>query len=142
MTLVFFWIAFCIVVGVAANARGRNGFGWFALALLISPLIALLLVLVMERRNVEKRTPDFQPESVHEGIPYRIAQDGSVEAIMQGARVRFADYGKFSLATGAPALPESVGNSQQPPASDNNNPWLLAAFLLFVTLIAAFFLTR
>jgi hypothetical protein len=51
IALPFFWIAFAVVVGVAAASRGRNGFGWFVLALLISPLIALLLVLVMQNRR-------------------------------------------------------------------------------------------
>jgi len=49
MEFVFFWVLFAIVVGVAANARGRSGPGWFVLALIISPLIALLLVLVMQK---------------------------------------------------------------------------------------------
>ncbi len=48
-----FWFAFTIVVGVAANARGRDGLGWFFLALIVSPLIALPLVLVMQNRRSE-----------------------------------------------------------------------------------------
>lgn len=36
--LLIFWLGFAIVVGVAANTRGRNGIGWFFLAVLISPL--------------------------------------------------------------------------------------------------------
>lgn len=51
MELAFFWIGFAVVVGVAANARGRNGVGWFFLAVIISPLLALLLVLVMQKRG-------------------------------------------------------------------------------------------
>jgi hypothetical protein len=43
------WLIFAVVVGVAANARGRSGFGWFLVALLISPLVALVLVLVMKK---------------------------------------------------------------------------------------------
>ncbi|MEH2570651.1 hypothetical protein [Bradyrhizobium sp. AZCC 2289] len=50
MEIVLFWIGLSIV-GVAANARGREGILWFFLALVISPLIALLAVLVMERKN-------------------------------------------------------------------------------------------
>src|SRR5262249_11216647 len=46
-TIIIFWIAFAIIVGVAANTRGRNGGGWFILALVISPLIAGLLVLAL-----------------------------------------------------------------------------------------------
>jgi hypothetical protein len=120
MGIAFFWIAFSVVVGVAANARGRDGVGWFFLALLISPLIALLLVLVMQRRDKEIVTSSnspqvpFEPDEVHAGIPYRLSPDGSVEAVMQGARVRFADYKKFSASTGAPPLPSRYQPPQLP----------------------------
>ena len=49
MEIAIFWCLFAIAVGVAANARGRDGVGWFLLALIISPLVALLLVLVMQK---------------------------------------------------------------------------------------------
>jgi hypothetical protein len=81
MEIAFFWFAFAVVVGVAASARGRNGFGWFFLALIVSPLIGLLLVLVMPSRRSDnlsdgkiilERRPNelpFEPDSVHAGIP-------------------------------------------------------------------------
>ena len=56
-TVLFFWIGFSIVVAVAASARGRTGILWFLLSLLISPLIALLLVLFMELKNVPSAAP-------------------------------------------------------------------------------------
>jgi hypothetical protein len=43
------WIGFAVVVGVAANNRGRNGAGWGMLAIVISPLLAGLLLLAMPR---------------------------------------------------------------------------------------------
>ena len=43
------WVLLSVVVGFAANTRGRNGGGWFVLALLISPLIAGFLVLALPR---------------------------------------------------------------------------------------------
>jgi hypothetical protein len=45
------WIGLAVVVGVAANTRGRSGGGWFLLAVLISPLIAGLLVLALPRKE-------------------------------------------------------------------------------------------
>ena len=48
---VFFWFVFAIVVGVAANARGRDGVGWFFLALIISPVLALILLLKCNRAH-------------------------------------------------------------------------------------------
>ena len=44
MEYAFFWIVFAILVGIFASMRrARNGFGWFLLAMLISPLLAFLL---------------------------------------------------------------------------------------------------
>lgn len=133
--IVLFWLGFSIVVGVAANARGRSGLGWFLLSLIISPLIALLLVLVMERQNaaVAAAPPaTFEPDSVHAGIPYRLQSDGSVEAIMQGARVRFSDQDKFAVAAGLP-LPERLPPPQatQAPRQAPNldkRPWAWVFF--------------
>lgn len=49
MLFVLFWIVLCVFVGVFANVRrGRNGFGWFVLALFISPLLSGLLVAILE----------------------------------------------------------------------------------------------
>lgn len=46
------WLFLSIAVGVyASNHRGRSGFGWFLLALLISPVIAFILVLVMKDKR-------------------------------------------------------------------------------------------
>lgn len=46
------WFFLAIAVGVyASNHRGRSGFGWFLLSLLISPLVAFILVLVMKDRR-------------------------------------------------------------------------------------------
>lgn len=42
--LLFFWLGLAIVVGVIANGRGRDGFGWFLLALVISPLLAAIFL--------------------------------------------------------------------------------------------------
>lgn len=47
-----FWIGFAIIVGVAANNRGRNGIGWCLLAVVISPLLAGLLLFAMPRQSL------------------------------------------------------------------------------------------
>ena len=41
------WLGLAIVVGVAANTRGRSGPAWLLLAVIISPLLAGLLVLAL-----------------------------------------------------------------------------------------------
>lgn len=47
MEIILFWIGLAIIVGVAADRRGRSGFGWFFLAVALSPIIAGLLLLAM-----------------------------------------------------------------------------------------------
>jgi phosphotransferase system glucose/maltose/N-acetylglucosamine-specific IIC component len=53
MEIFIIWLGLAIVVGVAASNRGRAGFGWFILAILVSPLIAGLLVLVLPNQKLE-----------------------------------------------------------------------------------------
>jgi len=46
--IAFFWIAFAVLVGLwASRSRRRSFIGWMLLAMLISPLLAGLLLLVM-----------------------------------------------------------------------------------------------
>jgi hypothetical protein len=39
------WFAFSVVVGIVAGARGRNGFGYFVLSMLLSPVLIGILVI-------------------------------------------------------------------------------------------------
>lgn len=49
--VVIFLVAFCVLIGMWANNWGRNGLGWGLLALLISPLMTALILLVCGRYN-------------------------------------------------------------------------------------------
>jgi hypothetical protein len=49
LSILFFWLVLAIIVGVAAGSRGRNGLGWFLLAMVLSPLLAGLLVLALPK---------------------------------------------------------------------------------------------
>jgi hypothetical protein len=55
--LLFFWLMLCIIVGVAANTRGRVAVGWFLLAVVISPLLAGLLLLALPKKRKAKPLP-------------------------------------------------------------------------------------
>lgn len=50
-SLLLFWVLFAGVVGLAAHARGRSGIGWFFIGVLVSPVLALIAVLVMQNLN-------------------------------------------------------------------------------------------
>ena len=47
MELIAIWLFFGALVGWVATTKGRSGVGWFLLAVLISPLIAGIIILVM-----------------------------------------------------------------------------------------------
>ena len=55
-TSVVISVAFAVIVGVMASARGRVGYGWFLLSLVLSPLITGPLVLVLPRRHTQPQT--------------------------------------------------------------------------------------
>lgn len=48
MEIFLFWLAFSFAVAFIAGYRGRSGFVWFFLSVLLSPLLSLLLVLVLK----------------------------------------------------------------------------------------------
>jgi hypothetical protein len=57
-SLVVIWLVLAVIVGVAANTRGRNAIGWTLLAAIISPLIAGLLVLALPHHVETKHAID------------------------------------------------------------------------------------
>jgi hypothetical protein len=59
MEFFVFWLGFSVIVAILASRRGRNGFGWFLLSALISPLLAGLLVLVLANLKDEENKPSF-----------------------------------------------------------------------------------
>src|SRR5260370_31262786 len=50
--MVILWLGLAIATGAAASSRGRSGIGWFLLAVIISPLIALILLMAFQPRHV------------------------------------------------------------------------------------------
>lgn len=109
MEFIFAWVGFSIVVAVAARTRGRYAGGWFFLSLIFSPLLIGLLLLALPKGPTVKPAlsvdpePAFVPDGVMAGIPYRATEGGAVEAIMQGAKVRFPSVEAFTKAVDAKA---------------------------------------
>jgi hypothetical protein len=152
MSIALLWFGLSLAAGVAAESRGRSGVGWFFLSLIISPILGLIFVLVMNRVDTADGLSGsngiFEPDAIHAGIPYRVLPDGSIEAIMQGSRVKFANQEKFGSAVGL-ILPELPANSA--PIYDNKwrsqwaarsnkspnldrNPW---AWIIFIGILVA-----
>jgi hypothetical protein len=125
IAIVVFWLFLALVVAVAAGTRGRTGLGWFILSVILSPLIGLILVLVLPDRRQERliarmaatagdvRSGPFEPEGIYADIPYRALSDGSVEALMQGAIVRFRSVEHLTQTIAGVTPP-----FQQSPAAD------------------------
>jgi len=49
--VILFYLIFCFAVGFIASQRGRSGFGWFLLSVLISPLLAVIIVALIPSRS-------------------------------------------------------------------------------------------
>lgn len=57
MEIAFIYVALSIACAFLAARRGRSGFGWFLIALLFSPLIGFIFVLVLPSKAVAAGTP-------------------------------------------------------------------------------------
>jgi hypothetical protein len=62
ITTIFFWLFFSLLVGVLAHKRGRVGFGWFVLSVMLSPLLMGLLVLVLRDASQPVTQADNSPQ--------------------------------------------------------------------------------
>jgi hypothetical protein len=65
MEIGLFWFGFAIAVGVLASNRGRHGFGWFLLACIISPLLAIIFLLVTKNRAQTALSSHAPNEETH-----------------------------------------------------------------------------
>jgi hypothetical protein len=61
MEALILWLGFSIAIGILASRRGRSGIGWFLFSLILSPLLGLIFVLVLPRRNLQFE--DVSPET-------------------------------------------------------------------------------
>jgi hypothetical protein len=59
MTILFFWIGFSVAVAVGANTRGRNPVGWFFLALVFSPLLAVCFLIALPKLDPSQQGGPF-----------------------------------------------------------------------------------
>src|SRR5262245_49133093 len=85
LPLAFVWIAFCIIISVAANTRGRSPLGWFVLAVAISPLLGGLLLLALPKREVIEVGPIYTEGWVEERRRRRAIVAWIAAAVLVGA---------------------------------------------------------
>ena len=60
MDILIFLIIFSALIGYWANNWGRNGWLWFVVAVLISPLITAVVLLFMGRDGTAKEAKDAE----------------------------------------------------------------------------------
>ena len=53
MVIIVFWILLSIAVAMLASKRGRNGFSWFLISAVISPLLGFIFLLVSKDLSKE-----------------------------------------------------------------------------------------
>jgi hypothetical protein len=87
MEFFLIWLVATIVVGVVAPTRGRSGPGWVLLSFLISPLFAIILIVLLPSRKASEHdqmlfdamTPE-QQRRVIEAREERARNAGTVTA--------------------------------------------------------------
>jgi hypothetical protein len=64
---ILLWLFFCFLVGLFANQRrNRSGLGWFLIALIISPIVSFLLVVILrEAVGAVRITPAARAPGLH-----------------------------------------------------------------------------
>ena len=107
MEAILFYGFFCVLVSVAAAARGRFFLNWLVISAIITPLLAIIWILVVPSR---KQTDDaarrrrasepFTPDGFYAGNPYRVERDGSVTLLASGREVKFKSFDDFQRKTG------------------------------------------
>lgn len=60
------WIVTVIIITVAANKRGRSGFGYFLLALLLSPVVGFIALIALP--DPDEKVPPAQRASHKNGM--------------------------------------------------------------------------
>lgn len=60
--ILFFWMVFAVLIGVWADSRGQNGWVFGLLALIVSPVLMALVVLITRNIKEEERLGDLRRE--------------------------------------------------------------------------------
>ncbi|SRR6266567_511939 len=82
MIIALVWIVFAILIAAAANSRGRSGFGWFLLAVVISPLLAGLFLLLLPNLTTQALLEEI---AAAQGSPTAMAR---IEQRAEASRTR------------------------------------------------------
>jgi phosphate/sulfate permease len=94
---VLIWIVLSLVVALVAESRGRTGFGFLVLSLLLSPLVGFLVVISVRNLAAEKRAK--AAEEAREAAASKARQEE-----MQRQAVLIAEASKVGATSAADEL--------------------------------------
>lgn len=83
MEYVFLWANLSAIAGYFAVTKGRNGAGWFLLALLISPLLAIIVIALLS--DLKKEASEQAARSIKAGQPKTKPCPSCAEPVMVAA---------------------------------------------------------
>jgi uncharacterized membrane protein len=75
---VILYLVFCIIVGSAASNRGRSGFGYFFISLLITPLITFIIILALGENKNMRRERIYEDAEIRESVAYKYRRKNNV----------------------------------------------------------------
>ena len=65
---IIIFLVFCIVVGAAASNRGRFGFGYFLLSLILTPLITFIILIILGNSKKIRRERIREEAEIRENV--------------------------------------------------------------------------
>lgn len=69
LTVIVLWFALSVAAGVLASGKGRSGFGYFLLSVVLSPLIGLIFAAVVSNLKVKTAAPAGPNADTHVKCP-------------------------------------------------------------------------
>jgi hypothetical protein len=110
MSIAIIWLFFAVLVGIYASRQGRSGLGWFLLATVISPLLAILLCLALGPLKTSANSPSMPSPATHVKCP------DCRELVLHDARV--------CKHCGAKLIPVEAATGGQPDLQVRSDPSL------------------
>jgi hypothetical protein len=129
MIFVLFWLLFAVAVGVYASNRGRSGFGWFFLSLIISPLLGIIFCAVSKDLSKAGKNATEPSLATHVKCP------ACAELVLPEAKV--CKHCGHALTPDPGFAQRQLNQAKQEESEDNKNLMIGIGAIAFLFIIAA-----